>query len=34
MTNIIWLAYASILKVEEARREEVVLYTYDFYLDT
>jgi hypothetical protein len=27
-------AYASTLEVEEAKREEVILYTYDFYLDT
>jgi hypothetical protein len=33
MTNIVRLAYASTLKVEEARREEVVLYIYDFYPD-
>ena len=33
MTNIIRLAYTSTLKVKEARREEVVLHTYNFYLD-
>jgi hypothetical protein len=33
MTNMVWLAYASMLKVEEAGREEVVLHTYDFYPD-
>jgi hypothetical protein len=33
MIDIIRLAYAITLEVEEAGREEVVLYTYNFYLD-
>jgi hypothetical protein len=33
MTDMVWLAYMSMLEVEEAGREEVILYIYDFYLD-
>ena len=33
MTNIIRLAYANTLKVKEAKREEVILHTYNFYLN-
>jgi hypothetical protein len=33
MTDIIRSAYVNTLEVEEAGREEVVLYTYDFYSD-
>jgi len=33
MTDMIRSAYANTLEVEEARREEVVLHTYDFHPD-
>ncbi|KFX88540.1 hypothetical protein V490_07554 [Pseudogymnoascus sp. VKM F-3557] len=33
MTDVIRLAYAETLEVERARREEVVLHTYDFHPD-